>query len=270
MITPEMDLVSAQIQEGLSVSIEGWSFDWLRDRAREERPPWSYEELVRDAALRAERLLDIDTGGGEFLSRVAPTQTRVFATEGHPPNVRIAAERLRPHGFSVVHARSAPDNVDQEGATPAADRSVLPFRSDAFDLVVDRHSSYWPSEVRRVLADGGRFLTQQRGEAGEEGFTWEELFDRPPHPHRRFTLAFAVDQLEGSGFVVERAESADTPMTFTDLAGVVFYLRMVPWAVEGFDPVEDRDTLVGIFRRIAADGQVRINGSHLLIVAQRD
>jgi SAM-dependent methyltransferase len=265
-----MDLVSAQIQEGLSVPVEGWSFEWLQDRAREERPPWSYEDLVREAASRVDRLLDIDTGGGEFLSRLVPTSTRVVATEGHPPNARVAAERLRPHGFSVVHARSAPDNIDQPGTTPADDRSALPFRSGAFDVVVDRHSSYWPSEVRRVLAEGGRFLTQQRGKAGEDGFTWGELFNRPPHPHGRFSLAFAVDQLEGAGFLVERAEAADTPMTFMDLAGVVFYLRMVPWAVEEFDPAKDRGALLEISRRIDADGEVRISGLHLLIVARRD
>src|SRR5947207_4665362 len=264
-----MDLVSAQIQEALSVPVEGWNFGWLQGRAREERPPWNYEDLVREAASRADRLLDIDTGGGESLSRLAPTRTRVVATEGHPPNVPVAADRLRPHGFSVVAARSAPDNVDQAGTTLADHRSALPVRSSAFDLVVDRHSSYWPSEVRRVLAERGRLLTQQPRQAGGEGVSWEELFGRPPHPHGRFTLAFAVGQLERAGFEIERGEAADTPMTFRDLAGVVFYLRMVPWAVEGFDPVEDRDVLVGISRRIAVEGELRIRGSHVLIDAGR-
>jgi hypothetical protein len=54
---------------------------------------------------------------------------------------------------------------------------------------------YWPSEIHRVLRHGGRFVTQQRSEAGASGIAWEDLFDRPPHVHGRFDKPFAVDQL---------------------------------------------------------------------------
>lgn len=159
--------------------------------------------------------------------------------------------------------------MDQVDTDPDRDHSALPFRDGVFDLVIDRHSSYWPAEVYRVLSTGGRFLTQQRGEAGAEGEAWEDLFDRPTHPHRRFDLAFATGQLERAGFVVERAGDADTPMVFRDLPGVVFYLRVVPWAVEGFDPERDRHSLERIERKLARDGELRISGSHMLIDAVR-
>jgi hypothetical protein len=48
-------------------------------------------------------------------------------------------------GVHVVGTESAPDNVDQTDATPADTSSHLPFRDQTFDVVLDRHSSYWPS-----------------------------------------------------------------------------------------------------------------------------
>jgi SAM-dependent methyltransferase len=227
--------------------------------------PWRFKDLVQTVVATSELTLDVDTGGGEFLERVAPVCGTVVATEGHPPNVPVAARRLAPLGIAVVHAASAPDNVDQSKTSPMSDGSMLPFRDGAFDAVIDRHSSYWPEEVCRVLRSGGRFLTQQRGEAGGDGEAWEELFGRPIHPHRRFDLSFATLQLQEAGFEIERAEVADTPMDFRDLEGVVYYLRLVPWAVEDFDSDVDGEALERIQQKLEEDGQLRICGSHMLI-----
>jgi SAM-dependent methyltransferase len=226
-------------------------------------------DLVRTIIATSELTLDIDTGGGEFLERVAPARGTVVATEGHPPNVQVAARRLAPLGITVVHAASAPDNVDQSESSVMSDGSMLPFRDDTFVAVIDRHSSYWPEEVHRVLRPGGRFLTQQRGEAGGDGEAWEDLFGRPTHPHQRFDLAFATRQLEETGFEIERAEVADTPMVFGDLAGVIYYLRLVPWAVDGFDLDADGAALERIQRGLEQHGQLRICGSHMLIESVR-
>jgi SAM-dependent methyltransferase len=256
------------IAEAVEAPIRGWDLSWLVDRAEEARPPWDYATIVREAAASSRRMLDVDTGGGEFLARLAPFPGSVVATEGYAPNVAVASERLAPLGIHVVEASSAPDNVDQEPTSPAMSSSEIPFASDVFDLVIDRHASYWPSEIRRVLHDGGRFVTQQRSEAGTTGTAWEELFGRPPHAHRRFDRTFAVGQLEEAGFDITRAEEADTPMTFYDLAAVVYYLRMVPWAVENFDPVGDRDTLEHIHRLITDAGALQVRGSHMLLDAR--
>jgi SAM-dependent methyltransferase len=258
------DAVQAAIDEAYAAPLEGWDFSWLNQRAHEVQPPWHYGELVVDAASDAERVLDIDTGGGEFLSRLAPFRGFVVATEGYAPNVHVAARTLAREGIPLVQIDSAPDNMDQEAADPASAR--LPFAAAAFDLVIDRHSSYWPSKVRRVLRQRGRFLTQQRSEAGDDGDAWERLFDRSLAP-RVFDLAFAVAQLRDAGFEIVHAEEAETPMVFTDLAGVIYYLRLVPWAVEGFDPEKDREALKRIADKIATDGELRIRGACMLIEA---
>jgi SAM-dependent methyltransferase len=263
-----VDTVEELIAEGLEAPVRGWDFSWLNGRAEETRPPWDYPAIVREVASSSRRMLDVDTGGGEFLSRLAPFPGSVVATEGYAPNLAVANERLGPLGIPVVEAVSAPDNVDQGETSPETSRSGLPFAADAFDLVIDRHASYWPSEIHRVLRDGGRFVTQQRSEAGTGGTAWEDLFARPPHAHRRFDKTFAVGQLTEAGFDVARAEEADTPVTFHDLSAVVFYLRIVPWAVDGFDPFGDRETLDRIHQLIRDEGSLRIAGSHMLLHAR--
>jgi len=257
------------IDEALRAPFTGWDFSWLAGRMREMTPPWDYAEEVRAAARHARRLLDVDTGGGEVLARIVSPETFVVATEGHPPNVTVARNRLGPLGIGVVHATSAPDNVEQDGSSPLELGSSLPFRDRAFELVVDRHSSYWPGEIHRVLRAGGRFLTQQRSEAGTVGEAWSHLFDRPEDRRPRFDLSFAVRQLRAAGFHIDRAEEADTPTVFFDTAAVVYYLKAVPWAVDAFDPSgRDRIALERIHDRLVTEGQLVLRGSSLMIDAR--
>jgi SAM-dependent methyltransferase len=233
-------------------------------------PAWDYAAIVRGAMSGARRTLDIDTGGGEFLSSILPAPGSVLATEGYAPNVAVAGARLAPLGVPVVHALSAADNVDQPSEEESrATRIRLPFADGAFDLAINRYSSYVASEVWRVLRPGGRFLTQQWIEEGTSGDGWDELFGRPLPTGPVFDLRFATGQLAGAGFEIFGAEVSDTPLVFHDLAAVVYYLLAVPWAVADFDPVADREALHRVHRRIGRDGELRIRGGAMLIDAGR-
>ena len=55
--------------EALAQDFSGWDFSWLQGRWYEEDPPWSYEGIVTAKIERAASLLDMGTGGGEFLER---------------------------------------------------------------------------------------------------------------------------------------------------------------------------------------------------------
>lgn len=256
------------VREAEEAPFEGWDFSWLDGRASEARPPWAYREEATRLLRSAVRALDIDTGGGEVLARL-PLPKLMVATEGYGPNVGVASRRLGPLGIRLVEAASAPDNVDQSpvtSSTPSSTGSHLPFRDDLFDVVLNRHSSYWPSEVARVLMAGGVFLTQQRHLGGDD---LRQVFGRSPSSRPAFTLAFALEQLAREGLEVVRAEEADTPMRFLDVGALVYYLRAVPWIVPDFDARADRQALFQIDERIGSEGGFALDGGHMLIQAVR-
>jgi hypothetical protein len=107
------------IAEAAEAPIEGWDFSWLEGRATEERPPWRYAELVAERIGRCSALLDLQTGGGEMLSRLPSFPRLAVASEGWWPNLIRAGARLRPRGVFVVGAHD--------------DRPALPFAGQLAD-----------------------------------------------------------------------------------------------------------------------------------------
>jgi SAM-dependent methyltransferase len=224
----------------LAVPFRGWDFTVLGDRLVLEPPAWSFERMVDEAAARASSMLDMGTGGGEWLSGRRRAAVRTVATEGWPPNVPLAAARLALLGVPVVRDEGAADNVDQETG-PA--RGRLAFRAGAFDLVVSRHEAFAAAEVRRVLVTGGTFLTQQAS-AGARPF--HELLGLAPPPDRDLHLDLACAQLARAGFEIHDTAEGTATAVFRDVGALAWYLANVPWAVPDFSPERHRDALVAL------------------------
>jgi SAM-dependent methyltransferase len=231
------------VNEAVRAPLAGWDFSWLRGRASTEPLPWSYTREVAGRARAATALLDMGTGGGEVLSTLAPRPRRAVATEAWPPNVPVAARLLRPLGIAVVQDEGAPDNDSQDDS----ERGRLPFRDGAFSVVANRHESFRASEVSRVLAPGGIFVTQQ-----VDFHSYDEL-------HRLLGLAvpdqpdswlpLARRQVQQAGLAIERTAAGEERHHFRDVAGVLYYLRLVPWAVPRFSLVAFRDRLHAAWQR---------------------
>ena len=148
----------------------GWDFSHLDGRLRGEREPWSYLDRAAELMRGSSSVVDLDTGGGEKLLGLREHwPARVLATEDYAPNFELARERLSPLGVEVV--RSA-----------VSDTGPMPFGEGEFDLVLNRHAQFNPSEVARVLSPGGTFLTQQVH--GMWLWDLQAAFDAPPSlPH---------------------------------------------------------------------------------------
>lgn len=233
MTVSDLDLL---LREATGASFRGWDFSWLEGRLSMEPLPWDFRDMVQSVAGPARSMLDMGTGGGEFLATVNRRPTVTVATEGYQPNWPVAAERLLPLGVALVAVGSCPDNNRWEG-----DGGLLPFCSAAFDLVVNRHEAYSPVEVERVLAPGGVFVTQQVGGRDEaEVLDW---FDRAPPEGPEWDLELAARQLEESGLEVTGGGEAYPSRTFADVGALAYYLNAVPWRVPAFDVIGDRKHL---------------------------
>ena len=237
------------LAEAAAHPVSGWDFAWLGDRISTSLP-WSFEEVVVRHARRSPDLLDLGTGGGEWLAALPHRPPRTVATESWPPNVDVAGARLRPLGVSVVRDERAPDNVDQR---PGDERGRLPFPAESFALVCSRHSSFVAAEVARVLVGGGVFLTQQVG-GGYEDFYEALGLAQPPAPTRRWDLRLAEEQLADAGLRVVDAAEGREETRFADVGAFAWYLRAIPWTVEGFSIETHRRGLERVDERIRASG----------------
>lgn len=249
--------VAELLDEAARAPVTGWDFTWAAERTAVSPPPWDFGALAQDALQAAASALDMGTGGGEFLAGFPVLPARMVATESWAPNVPVAGQRLAGRGVAVIHSEGAVDNAVQ-GADPAGG---LPFRSAAFDLVLNRHEAFAATEVARVLAPGGRFLTQQAGTGSDQFHALLGL--RAP---RR--LAFDLDLLLGqaicAGLTVEDARVGWETTRFADVGALAWYLRMVPWAVPGFDVTVHRQALETVAARDLVVYQER-----LLLVGRR-
>ena len=80
--------------------IHGWDFSHIADRSREQTDfPWNYREAVLQRLTKDQKLLDMDTGGGEFLLSLGHPYENTAATEGYEPNVRLCQKTLLPLGI---------------------------------------------------------------------------------------------------------------------------------------------------------------------------
>jgi len=209
----------------------GWDFSYLEGRMLEEQTPWSYLTRAAELLLAARAVLDMGTGGGERLMSLRDSwPDQVVVTEDYPPNVALAKARLEPLGVRVVEvalSRVAP----------------MPFGDGEFNLVLNRHSGFNADEVARILALGGVFLTQQ-----VHGLWAADLIAafgaQPQWPDT--TPETYVPALERAGLVVDRLETWQGQLTFSDVGAIVYYLRAVPWLVPGFSVATHADHLLAL------------------------
>jgi SAM-dependent methyltransferase len=251
------------VAEALAQPFSGWDFSYLRGRMVEEKPDWDYAAMIRGRLAAAGPALDLGTGGGEFLASLAPPPSGMVATEAYVPNVPLARARLEPLGVTVVQVEGAPDNVN---IVPGTGLNSLPFADERFSLVINRHESYYPAEVFRILQPGGAFITQQVG--GEYLQDLNRALGAPHGNDGRWNLAFAVGQLQEAGFQISEAQEAFPTVTFSDIGAVVYYLRAAPWQIPDFTFEGYREWLVTLHERIVRDGGLQTTG-HLFYVEAR-
>jgi SAM-dependent methyltransferase len=252
--------VAELLDEAATAPVTGWDFEWAWASGRiatVSALPWDFAALAATALRTATTALDMGTGGGEFLDGLPVLPARTVATESWPPNVPVAAERLARRGVPVVHSQGAADNVLQDH--DGADR--LPFRDAAFDLVLNRHEAFDAAEVARVLAPGGQFLTQQAGSAPAQ---LHALLGLRPPGRAVFDLDLAVSQVVRAGLRVEDARVGREAVRFADVGALAWYLRMIPWAVPGFDIAKHRSALES-----AADRDLLVYQERFLLSCRR-
>jgi SAM-dependent methyltransferase len=204
--------------------------------------------LVQDA----ESMLDMGTGGGELLSMLRPWPKFVCATEGYQPNLSVAKELLEPLGVTVLSVE---------------DDERLPFETGQFDLVLNKHESYSPREVRRVLSDGGYFLTQQSG--GTDCFEINERFGVALNTaFSEWKLDAAIRGVQENHLEVVKQSEQFLRQRFYDVGALVYYLKAIPWQIPDFKVDKYREELYSIHLHIERQGYFEVTQHRFYLLAK--
>ena len=230
-------------------NFSGWDFSEIQMRELEPGPPWDYRALVREAAARKRRVLDMGTGGGELLADMrGALPDGVVATEEWVVNAPVAYRRLNPLGVDVVRCSSL----------------RLPFSDNSFDLLINRHEELDSSEVARVLRPGGLLITQQVGLHNNHEL--RAFFPRMSD----FGDIFAqyTQELRALEFEVE-GEHHDFKVAYGSLGDLVYLLSVTPWTIPDFDVERDLEALL-VFDadRLTEDGIV-VTECRFLLTARK-
>ncbi len=233
----------------------GWDFSHLDGRMIEEQAPWSYTSRAAELMRRALSVIDLGTGGGERLLKLREYwPSKVVATEDYPPNFKLATERLASFQATVVNV-------------PLTDYDSMPFSDGEFDLVLNRHSGFNAREVARILAPGGTFLTQQ-----VHGLWAEDLINafgaKPQWPTS--TLHKYVPQLQAAGLTIVDSRDWSGKLSFTDVGAIVYYLKAVPWLVQGFTVETHLDYLFKLQRQLDHGEDLVFTARKYLIEAHKN
>ncbi len=232
----------------------GWDFSHLDGRMLEDQAPWSYSTRAAELMHKSTSLLDMGTGGGERLLKLKEHwPAKVVVTEDYPPNFKLATERLSPYAVKVLDI-------------PLTDDGPMPFTDGEFDLVLNRHSGLNSAEVARILAPGGTFLTQQI-----HGLWAQDLiaaFDaKPQWPDSKPDKYVA--RLQAAGLKIVDLREWSGQLAFTDVGAIIYYLRAVPWLVQGFSVESHLNHLLRLQDRLEAGAGLVFTARKYLIEAQK-
>ena len=234
--------------------IRGWDFSHIHGRYEEEDAlPWDYETIIHELLRDDMKLLDYDTGGGEFLLSLHHPYGNTAATEGYPPNVQLCREKLLPLGIDLREC---------------ADASHVPFDDNSFDIIINRHGDLDPSEIRRMLKAGGFFVTQQVGSENDRDLV-EAVLPGLEKPFPQNHLKAQRKAFEDAGFRIIRAEEALNPIRFFDIGAFVWFARIIEWEFPGFSVEKCFDRLLQLQKVIETDGQITGTTHRFLIVAEK-
>ncbi len=249
---PRVKSYGELVAEALAAPFQGWDFGWLRGRATQAEPSWSYGDRARRLVAGAKGLLDVCTGGGELLANFAPLPEHSVATESWAPNIPLARSRLAPLGVEV----RVPDGAE------------LPARDDEFDLVLNRHGAAPHPEIARVLRPGGTYL--------EQGVGVDNLADLNQAlgaPRGRYaessTLDAVRESLRAAGLEVVDGQEEMPAHVIHDIGALVYFLKAVSWQVPGFDVDRYDAKLRELDARMRAEGGIVFHDHRYLVEARK-
>ncbi len=240
--------------EEKAAHIHGWDFSHIHERYKEEEDlPWDYKKIIDENRIDSMKLLDFDTGGGEFLLSLNHPYGNTAATEGYPPNIKLCRKKLLPLGIDFRECNDA---------------AKVPFADSSFDMIINRHGDFDPDETARLLRTNGMFITEQVGCDNDRDLV-EKVLPDVPKPFPDLKLSIQKKKFEDAGLKIVRAEEAFRPICFYDVGAFVWFAHIIEWEFPGFSVDNCFDRLLEMQKEIEKNGVISGTIHRYLIVARK-
>ncbi len=242
------------LQEQDKAEMLGWDFSYIEGRYLQEALPWDYEAVIRKYLKEEFKILDCDTGGAEFLLQLSHPSRNTAATEGYPPNVLLCKEKLLPLGIDF-----------KECSNPAN----LPYESECFDLVLNRHGSFDAKEIYRVLKKGGLFITQQVGDDNDRDLV-KSVLPELSKPFEGLNLSTQLQVFMQEHFTILESDEAYRDIRFFDIGAFVWFAKIIEWEFEGFCVEKSFKKLIKLQEMIEDCGEIKGTIHRYYLVAKKE
>lgn len=250
------ELLNSWLHEEKIAHIHGWDFSHIRGKYEEENDlPWSYPDIIGHYLTKDMKLLDIDTGGAEFLLSLKHPHNNLAATESYPPNVKLCKEILLQLG------------IDFRESDGCAER--YPFDSQTFDIVINRHGDYNEKEIWRILKPNGIFITEQVGAENDRELVKLLFCEVPEIPFPKQYLEITKKSFENAGFTTLEAAEAYRPIKFWDVGALVWFARILEWEFPGFSVEHNLHNLYHAQEILEQNGVIEGRIHRYLLVVQK-
>jgi SAM-dependent methyltransferase len=226
----------------------GWDFS--RMSATRHPVPWEYTEVVRRYLTPNCRVLDIGTGGGEELVKLATHFGEAVGIDVDPEMVEVASSNA----------------VDMANLRFHVSTDRLEAVEGQFDVILDRHAPFDLGAVRRHLVTGGYFVTQQVGERNMGNV--RAALGRPPAEP-----PISAEGATRGGLTVVAFAEYDVEYVVHDVESLVFWLTALDYRhadISGAEAMSSVDTFNRILLGMAEErGFVTNEHRYLLVGAVR-
>ncbi len=249
----EQDELFSKLITEYSEHFEGWDFSYLlkSGRMQESVLPWNYRSVVEASFSDSSVILDMGTGGGEFLSTLKNLSKETYATEGYEQNVTIAQQHLRDSNIEVRYISSD---------------TKIPYDSNFFTVIINRHESFDAREVKRILKPQGKFITQQVGGINDLNLNFS--LGSPPSEFLPWNLTLAKENLIRHGFKILIQNECFGYTRFFDIGAIVYYLKCIPWQIPDFSVEQYLDKLQSIHDYIESNGYFDLINHRFFLIAE--
>ena len=243
------------LKEEKKAHIHGWDFSHIYGRySEEENLPWDFRTVINKYLKNNMKLLDMETGDGEFLLSLNHPKHNTSAIEGYQPNVELCKKVLLPLGIDFKEA-----DGDEK----------LPFENEYFDIITNRHGAYNVAELKRVLKKNGIFITQQVGAENDRELVEILLPKYKDLPYAEHYLNIKQQEISEQGFEILESGETFQPIKFFDTGALVWFAKIIEWEFPNFSVESHLDNLYKIQEIIEANGVVKGRIHRFYIVGKK-